>query len=218
MRYFQITIARLRKLEEAWRSSLNRFRGPAPMGLAIAHMVAESNGQKTPTIRDARRRPIGLMGIPRREGLRFKYTETYLEIPVNNLYVWALKTNKDAHALHTKYTTTWTTANYDFWLAVRLVFVLGDTTFDNLVADAKSSGDAYTGMSGVQSWVRTKMAKNKRYGRYGYRELKYLMDHLDDVRNAMVRIDGPDRASYAFSEAPTLSPGAPHTVLEATAY
>jgi hypothetical protein len=218
MRYYQVTIARLRKLDETWRTTINRFRGPAPVGLAVAHMNAESNGQTEPTIRDAQRRPIGLMGIPRLVGLRFKYDEDYLKVPVNNIYVWSRKTNLDAHALHNKYGSTWTTPDYDFWLAVRLVFILGDTTLDNLIAAAKSSGDAYTRIAGVQTWVRTKMDKTKRFGRHGYRDLKQLMDHLDDVRNAMVRIDGPDKASYAFSEAPPLSPGAQHTILEATAY
>lgn len=218
MRYYQITDARLRSLETTWRSTINRFRGPAPLGLAVAHMVAESNGQTEPTIRDARRRPIGLMGIPRLVGLHFRYTEDYLKIPVNNIYVWALATNRDARNLHEMYSTTWTTPDYDFWLAVRLTFILGDITFKHLTNAALADGSAYARTTGIQSWVRTKMEKNQRFSRYGHRDLSYLMDHLDVVRNAMTRIDGVDKASYAFSEAPPLSPGAPHTVLEATAY
>ncbi len=212
MKYYQITSPRLQTLTTSWQATLNRFRGPAPLGLALAHMVAESNGQTEPTIRDARRRPIGLMGIPRLVGLRFRYTEDFLKVPVNNIYVWALKTNQDARLLHATYPTAWTTPNYDFWLAVRLIFVLGDTVFKNLATAASANTAA------IQSWVRTQMKKTRRFGQHSHRDLTQLMDHLDTVRTAMVRVDGPDKASYAFSEAPALSPGAPHTVLEATAY
>lgn len=218
MKYFQVTIARLNALDSAWRGTVNRFRGPVPMGLAIGHMLAESNGVTDPAIRDARRRPVGLMGIPRLVGLRFKYSEDFLKVPVNNIYVWSLKTNKDAQYLHQTYKSTWATPDYDFWLAVRLLFIVGDVTFSNIVTTAKASGDAYTRVSGIQTWVRTKMDKTKRFGSYGYRAMTRLMDHLDALRNAMVRLDGSDKVSYAFSEAPTLSPGTPATVLEATAY
>jgi len=218
MKFFQITIARMRSLEETWRSSINRFRGPIPLGLAIGHMIADSNGVAEPTIRDAIRRPIGLMGIPRLTGLDFKYTEEFLVKPVNNIYVWARALNKEALRVHTAHASTWATPDYDFWLAVRLSFLLGDTTFDNVIAAAVADGSTYKKISGMQTWVRTKMDRTKRFGRHRYRDMNCLMDHLDGMQNAMLRIDGPDKASYAFSEAPPLTPGTVVTAVEATAY
>lgn len=206
MKYYQITTARLRTLEQTWRKTINKFRGPAPMGLVLAHMLAESNGKTAPLINDIKRQPIGLMGIPLRVGSRFKYDETSLKVPTNNIYVWSLNTNLDAQYIHKTYPTTWTTPDYDFWLAVRLLFTLGNTAFNNLVNAAKSANSAYTHISGIQTYIRTNGIKGN---------FPYLMNHLDDVRTAMELIDGKNRASYAFSEAPTLSPGAPHTVLEA---
>jgi hypothetical protein len=213
MKLYPITTARLRTLEQTWQKTINRFRGPAPMGLALAHMLAESNGKTEPLIWDARRRPVGLMGIPLRVGSRYKYDETYLKVPVNNIYVWSLKTNDDAQYLHQTYPTIWTIPDYDLWLAVRLLFIMGNTSFNNLLTAAKADGSIYTRVSGIQLWVRTRMGKTKPFG-LTLRKIVEIMDHLDDIRRAMQIIDGKDHASYAFSDAPTLSPGAPYTVLE----
>lgn len=214
MKYYQITTARLRSLEQTWQKTINRFRGPAPMGLALAHMLAESNGKTEPLINDVKRRPVGLMGIPLKIGSRFKYDETALKVPTNNIYVWALKTNQDAQYIHNMYTTYWSIPDYDFWLAVRLLFIIGNTAFNNLIITAKKDGSTYTRISGIQLWVDTLMNKTKQFG-MTRRQMSQVMNHLDSVYFAMKLIDGKDHASYAFSEAPTLSPGAPHTVLEA---
>lgn len=206
MQFFQITNARLTLLNEKWRTALNRIRGPIPLGLALSHMVAESNGNTDPTIRDTRRYPLGLMQIPRRIGRRYKYTETSLKISTNNLYVWSLKTLQDSSLIHQNY-SWWTTAARDFWLAVRLHFILDHQPFTNLLTAAAAAGSSYKSTSGVQSWIRTQMEKTKRFGPFHYRDLINIARHLDEMRDAMQFIDGPDKASYAFTDAPALSPG-----------
>lgn len=212
MKFFQITAARLRTQETSWRATINRFRGPAPLGLALAHMVAESNGNEDPTVRNLHKRPVGLMQIPLRLGRRHGYTQDDLQTPVNNIYVWALLANKDAAYLHTTYATWWSSATYDFWLAVRLMFIMGSKPLTGLFDAAHTAGASYRSMNGVQTWVRTKMNDTKKFGSYSRRTLLRLMDHIDDVRTALVTIDGPDKASYAFTDAPAVTPGIPMTV------
>jgi len=175
-------------------------------------MVAESNGQEDPTARDLHRRPVGLMQIPLRLGRKNGYNANDLKTPVNSIYVWALLINKDAAFLHASFPTWWTSANYDFWLAVRLLFIMGSQPFLGLLQTVHDAGAAYRSTGGVQAWVRTKMYSTQRFGRYDRSTLLRLMDHLDDVLTALVTIDGPSKASYAFSDAPPVTPGIPMTV------
>lgn len=213
MKFFQVTPTRVRALEAKWRSTINRLRGPIPLSLAIAHMVAESNGVEEPTIRDAQRYPLGLMQIPRRIGTRFKYDETALKVPTTSIYVWTLKTLNDSAYVHANYASWWSSATYDFWLAVRLFFIMDSKAFNALLKAALDDGSSYKSLSGVQSWVRTKMEKTQRFGLFTQRDLTRIMQHLDEVKAAMILLDGPDKASYAFTDAPALTPGTPLSVL-----
>jgi len=215
-RLFQITPARLRALEKTWRSTINRFRGPVPAALGIAHMVAESNGDEDPTIRDATIRPIGLMQIPYREGRRRGYTETTLLNTTNNIYVWALKSNTDAAFLHNTYPSAWTEPNYDFWLAVRLVFIVGQNIFSDLYTAAAAGTSPGAIVTAIQSWITNTMTSTQRFGTFRASDLLRISDHLDKVRSALNSLDGPNKVSRAFTEAPTISPGNEIDVLYTT--
>ncbi len=124
MRFYTVTTQYLRDLETKWRAVINRFCGPIPSGLGISHMATLTNGNEDPVIKDSRTRPLGIMAIPWRMGQKYGYKENDLKKPVNNIYVWAIKTNKDAITLHRDYPTIWTVANYDFWISVHLCFLM----------------------------------------------------------------------------------------------
>lgn len=211
MKLRQITLARLRALETKWRATINKYRGPAPLGLAVASMVAESNGDEDPTLLDPLRRPVGIMQVSLRDGRKFGYGETVLKDTTNNIYVWCLKTNKDAQQLKANF-AWWSEAKYDFWLAVRAAFVLGFPTMMRIFATAELLRDA-TSTAAVQTYLRT---TKKRFGAFSPHDLSHLADHLDEVRTAMTTIDGPDQASYAFFDAPPAAPGGKLALANAT--
>lgn len=207
MTFYQVTLARLRLLEAKWREVINRFRGPIPMGLAIVHMVAESNGDTDPRARDLRRRPIGLMQVPLRDATRVKYNETALKDPTTNIYVWTLITNQHAQQIKTAFSSWWTWPSWDFWCAVRLVWILGLTNTTNLFNAAQASGSEFASAMGSMAWVRTRMSNTQRFGTFDKRTLMKVADHLqDDVLTALNHIDGPRAVPYAFFDAPTIAP------------
>jgi hypothetical protein len=173
------------------------------MGLAMAHMNAESNGETDPTIRDATRRPRGLMQISRRDGARWGVKEDDLVNTTKNIYVWCNKTNRDAELLHNDY-SAWTQAGQDFWAAVRLVFIIGRINFDKLVSEASASNTTNGITAALQTYVRE---NNARVGRFNRRDLRRIADHLDDVFCAMTLIDGPNKISDAFTAPPAITPG-----------
>lgn len=201
MKLYQITSSRLRTLETKWRATINKYRGPVPLGLAVASMVAESNGDTDPTMLDPKRRPIGIMQLSLRDGRKLGYPETALQDTTNNIYAWCLKTNRDAQQMKTHF-TWWTSATYDFWLAVRAAYILGFPTVTRVFAAAEQGGASST--ADVQTYLREEA---RRVSTFSPQDLKQIAAHLDDVRTAMTSIDGPDHASYAFSDAPATAPG-----------
>ncbi len=203
MKFYQVTDTKLRTLEAHWCNVLNRVRGPIPVGLAMAHMNAESNGVPDPPILDATRRPRGLMQISRRDGVRWGVKEDNLINTTKNLYVWCNKTNRDAELLHNDY-SAWTQAGQDFWAAVRLVFIIGRINFDKLVSGASASKTTNGITAAIQAYVR---ANNVRVGRFSRRDLRRIADHLDDVFHAITIIDGPNKISDAFTAPPAITPG-----------
>jgi hypothetical protein len=207
MKLFQVTLARVRTLEAKWRSTINKYRGPIPLGLAVASMVAGSNGDEDPVMLDASRRPIGIMQIPLRDGRKLGYGETVLKDTTNNIYVWCLKTNRDAQTMKTNFSSWWSEAKYDFWLAVRTAYLLGFPAVTRLFAAVETAGKTST--ADVQTYLREEA---RRVGNFSPRDLKQIADHLDEVRTAMVMTDGPDQASYAFFDAPAAAPGGTNAI------
>lgn len=193
---------------------MNKFRGPIPTGLAVAHIVAESNGAATPVVRDAKR-SIGMMRIPYRVGLRHGCTKEELEEPIKNLYVWCVQTNKDSERLHKEYPSSWTHANYDYWLSLRLIYKMGFTSYNNLAANVVNTATTNQITTAIQSWIRTSMPKMQRFGTFRARDLQRIADELDLFRNAMVLLDGPNKVSTSFSRAPVKNPGGEFEVMRA---
>ena len=210
----QVTTARLQAIDRRWRATVNKFRGPIPTGLAVAHIVAESNGAATPVVRDAKR-SIGMMRIPYRVGLRHGYTREELEEPVKNLYVWCVQTNKDSAQLHKEYPNNWTQANYDYWLSMRLIYKMGFASYNNLAAKIINTATVNQITTAIQSWIRTSMPKMQRFGTLRARDLLRIADELDLFRNAMVLLDGPNKISTLFSRAPAQNPGGEFEVMRA---
>jgi len=194
-------------MDRKWRTHVNKYRGPIPAGLAIAHIVIESNGDATPIVRDAKR-SIGMMRIPYRIGLALGYTEEDLEDPIKNLYVWCVQTNKDSARLHKEYPSTWTRPNYDYWLSLRLIYVLGFTSFNNLAAKVSSTTTTDQLTADIQAWIRNSMSSTQRFGTFRARDLLRIADELDLFRKAMQLLDGSDNnTSTLFSRAPEQVPG-----------
>jgi hypothetical protein len=207
----QITTARLQRLDRRWRSTINKYRGAAPVGLAIAHMNAESNGDADPIVRDAKR-STGIMRVPFRAGKTYGYTEDELKDPVKNIYCWGLLTNANSQRLSRQFSTSWTGANYDFWLSVRLIFVIGFTSYEKLFAKtytttAAINPAANTTTAGMQSWIRNEMPSTQRFGTFNRRDLRRIADELDAFTKAMNLLDGLNKISVNFTMAPTITPG-----------
>lgn len=207
MSFYQITAPRLRRLEATWAGTFGRFHGAAPVELGIAHMLAESNGAADPVVRNIRTRPVGIMQVPYRVGRRYGYVEEKLKDPLNNIYVWGLATNDDSKYLHRTYPSWWLEPNLDFWLAVRLLFVLGHTVFDHLLLTVHESGMVDDSIAGVQEWVRTQMRPTQRFGVFNRQTLRRTMDHLDEVNGALVRAHGASFISTSFNKDPVAAPG-----------
>lgn len=207
----QITTVRLQALDAQWRTVINKYRGAAPVGLAIAHMTAESNGDTAPIIRDTQR-STGIMRIPFRVGKKYGYSEKELEDPVKNIYCWGLLTNADSQRLIRQFNKSWTKPNYDFWLSVRLLFVIGFANYEKLFAktypttgDITAATDATT--AGLLNWIRNDMTRTQRFGTFNYRDMQLIADELDNFTKAMTLLDGIDRIGNNFTMAPTVTPG-----------
>ena len=212
----QITTARLRLLDQRWRSVIHKYRGAAPVGFAVAHMIAESNGVEAPTVRDAKR-STGIMRVPFRIGKQHGYTEEQLEDPVKNIYSWGLLTNANSQRLSRQFAKSWTKANTDFWLSVRLVFVLGFPSYEKLHAlvfpkttDITAAVNKTTAT--IQSWIRNTMKSTQHFGTFNARDLRRIADELDKFTLAMTLLDGPNKVGTHFTMAPAVTPGG---VLEA---
>jgi hypothetical protein len=210
-RFYKITRPRLLALGNKWAPTLNRFRGPIPVGLGIAHMIATTNGDEDPTLRDAQLRPVGLMQIPYREGRRLRYVEKDLKDSTINLYVWCLLANNHAEWLHENY-ARWTMPNIDFWQGVRLVFIVGRTNFANLYTAAKNAGyyaedSNFAPTAGIMEWIQTQQTLTQQFNGLSRADLRRIVDHLGEVRTAIQMLDGLNWISARFSEGPTVAPG-----------
>jgi hypothetical protein len=174
-------------------------------------MNAESNGVTAPVIRDTKR-STGIMRVPFRVGKTYGYTEEELEDPIKNIYCWGLLTNADSQRLTRQFDKSWTKANYDFWLSVRLIFIVGFTSYEKLFNKTytttnaiKTAVDATT--AGIQSWIRNTMTSTQRFGKFNRRDLRRIADELDDFTKAMTLLDGPNKVGTLFTIAPTITPG-----------
>jgi hypothetical protein len=167
-------------------------------------MLAESNGDKDPTLRDGQLRPVGLMQVPYREGRRLRYVEKDLKDTSINMYVWCVLANEHAQWLHENY-SDWTTPDIDFWMGVRAIFILGRTNFANLYALVTNAG--LSKMTGVISWIRTQQTATQRFNGLSRTDLRRTADHLEEVQSAIKTLDGPRWVSERFSEGPTVAPG-----------
>jgi hypothetical protein len=210
----QITTARLHAIDRKWRSVVNKHRGPIPTGLVVAHIVAESNGDATPVVKDAQR-SIGMMRIPYRVGLKHGYTEEDLEDPIKNIYVWCMQTNKDSERLRNEYTSSWTEANYDYWLSLRLIYTLGFKNYNNLAAKVVNTATTNQLTAAIQDWIRISMPKLQRFGTFRARDLRRIADELDLFKNAMILLGGPNKVSKRFFQAPEQAPGGEFEVMRA---
>lgn len=208
MIFWQLTPARMRRLDTLWGSIIQRYRGPIPRSLALAHMLAETNGQENPPQRDVKKRPVGLMHLSLRDANAWGYTEETLTQGPFNIYLWCKKTNQDAEYIHRTFTAWWTQATLDFWLALRAGFILGLSTLTNLFQTAAQEGSTYQSTAGVVQWIRTRLDKTKRFETFAYRHLQQLADHLDSVRVHMTHFGDATAPSTAFyaSAAPTPQP------------
>lgn len=207
----QITTARLRLLDQRWRSTINTYRGAAPVGFAVAHMNAESNGVLAPTIRDAKR-SIGIMRVPFRVGRKYGYTEEQLEDAVKNIYCWGLLTNADSQRLSRQFSKSWSVPSRDFWLSVRIVFVIGFPSYEKLYAKVFPTTGAVTTAADVttaaiQTWIRNTMTSTQRFGTFNARDLRRIADELDKFNDAMTLLDR--KVGTLFTMAPAVTPGGP---------
>lgn len=207
MKFHQIKTARLLQLGASWHTTITRLIGAPPSGYGIVHMAAESNGKESPVIRDRKRWPVGIMQVPRRIGQRWGRTTEELEDPTTNIYTWALQTNRDSNYIHETYASDWTVADADFWLAVRLYWILGQTVFDRLYGTARAVGTAYRKTAGLQSWVRTQMSPKQHFGRHTYKDLQGKIDHLDNFKAGLTTLEGANFKTKSFTEPPAVTPG-----------
>jgi len=188
---------RLRELGVLWNATLDRWRGPAPRSLGLAHMAAETNGSADPPTRDATQRTVGIMRLRVAEVSHLGQTEVAARDPQQNLYLWCQLANDYGRQLHAQYATWWTRADLDFWAAVRIVFVLGLNSAEKLFTTVNQAGAAYRSTAGVQQWIRT-LGQGHRFGRFGPFELRQLAKHLDDVIAGMVALDGANYIAAHF--------------------
>jgi hypothetical protein len=150
------------------------------------------------------------MGIPVLQGQRLGYTQDQMREGETSVYLWAVTFNKNGIQLRGLYPTLWTEPTYDFWLSVRLVFVLGLQTYQALVTEVQKTGAA-SGTTNItadiQNWITNVMPDTQKIGTQNKLSLTRISNELDDFRRSTQSLDGPDRASSSFGLAPTINPG-----------
>ena len=196
---YQITEPRLRELDESWGGTFNRSRGPVPRSLGLCHMLAETDGIEQPVTHDLTRRTVGIMRLALRDTLRLGYQETAARDAHTNIYLWCKLANQNAEWLHTKFASWWAIPNLDFWLAVRLLFMLGPTTTGNLFA-AVSQMVTERSTAAVLNFLRVATSPTLRFGSYNRTDLLALIAHLDAVLRGMQALDGSNYVATHFSE------------------
>ena len=215
--YYPITDSKLTSSRQKWQTLLRKHGGVAPVGLGLAHMIAESNSEVNPTVRDIHRYPLGLMQVPLRTGKAHGQNEETLRQPEINLYIWSQITNQDANALHVACPGTWSTPNLDFWTAVRLYWIVGRTVFDNLRTTALKDGAEFTGTAGLIAWITTRMAPTQRFGKFSRALLTKIASHLTSVWDTMIKVHGPAYTTPHWSSGAFTTPGNYFSILEAGA-
>jgi hypothetical protein len=199
---FDLNPTRLQQLAALWGTLLDRWRGPVPRSLGLAHMTAETYGNPSPSSRDLTQRTVGLMRLRVADVQRLGQTEESATDPTLNLYLWCRLANEYGQWLHANFSAWWTAANLDFWLAIRIVFMLGQPSTGNLFTTVAAAGTAYRSTAGVQQWIRTQ-TQGKRFGRFGPFELRQLANHLDEVLRVMTAFDGAHYvAPHFFASVP----------------
>lgn len=199
--FYQITTPRLRSLDAKWRGVINRYKGAAPSGLGVAHMTAESNGNEDPVNRDVRWKPTGIMQVPLRRATKLGYNATTVLTPVNNIYVWGRITNDDANLLKNDY-DWWAEANLEFWLTVRLYFILREKAFTSLVRQSSA-----TSLTELQTWITDTMLPSGHVGTYTRRKMVEFSAHIDSMRRALQSLEGPAHITPLFSKRVIVAPG-----------
>lgn len=217
MKFFSLSIPRLRAFNTKWRTAFTSLRLVIPPGLGVIHLVALSDGNEDPPQKDIRYCPIGLMQIPRRTGQRLGFKSEDLKKTPNNIYAWAKMTNQDARTLYNINQALWTRPTYDFWLTVHLMFLM-QTSFSTLWEYANpttaNTDHIFTLLLG---WIAA-MDKTSHVGHFQYRDMQILARHLESAQKALIALDGPDHATAAFgSEMSVPSRGSVMTVLQTSA-
>ena len=197
---FQITLDRLRTLDQLWGRAFNGRRGPVPRSLGLCHMLAETDGNNDPVTRDTIYRTVGIMRLKLQDALRLGYDEVSVRDAHTNIYAWCKLANQYAKNLHQQFPTWWSQADLDFWLGVRLALILGPVVTENLLTAANSAGTDYRSTNGVQAWIRTLMRPTQHFGINRQFDLLRIADHLDQVLLGMQQLDGPNYVSTSFSE------------------
>jgi hypothetical protein len=178
-------------------------------------MAAETNGKPMPTTRNATQRTVGIMRLRVPDVQALGETEQTAADPILNLYLWCRLANTYGQWLHETFSRWWPTANLDFWLAIRLVFVLGQASARNLITTVDAAGAAYRSTAGVQQWLRT-LGQGKRFGHFGPFELRQLMNHLDDIRVAIAALDGAGYVTSRFFATPSVFKSMPGATSQVT--
>jgi hypothetical protein len=196
---YQVTETRLRELDASWSATLQRFRGPVPRSLGLCHMLAETNGNPEPVTHDPTRRTVGIMRLTLLDTTRLGYQEAAALDPRTNVYLWCKLANQNAETLHRLFSTWWTNANLDFWLAVRLFFIVGPAVITNLFNTVARANRNYHSTVAVLNWIRTEMPAATRFGAYNRFQLLQVATHLDQVLAGMCALDGPRYTAAHFS-------------------
>lgn len=197
--FYQITTPRLQELDRQWGAVFNTSRGPVPRSLGLCHMLAETNGVEQPVTHSTAHRTVGIMRLNLRDTVRMGYEETTAQDARTNIYLWCRLANVNAGALHTSFLGWWQKPNLDFWLAVRLFFVLGPTPSKNLLTTVGRVGPEHRSTAGVIDWIRTMATPTQRFGQFSRFDLLQLADHLDSVLVGMSSLDGPQYVAAHFN-------------------
>lgn len=207
----QVTTQLLNKLR-VWDAQLNKHRGAAPLGYALAHMAVESGGDATTSY--ARGHLTGIMRVTWRTAKKYDYSVEDLLNPTINIYCWGRSINEISRDLYTKRISLWTKPNQDFWLNVRLVYVLGIKSYEKLLDLVLTSKETEENavdkvLETVQYWVRNNMKATQHVGSYKQRELAKKLLNLQGFTKAMEYVN--EVSDLVYFRAPSQAPDAAGT-------
>lgn len=213
LRFLNITSAKLRVLRNAWETTFNKFRGPIPLGYALCHMATESGGIDVPNFRGKGHNAIGIMQLPQSVVNQFSYSRDELLEPTKNIYVWCSKINNDGQYLKDTFPTFWEKANKDYWLATRLMFILGQKNTTNLIKAVQAHNSSASTTADILAWIIGSMGTAKSFGGFNLRHMFAIVKNIQSIDDFSTLIDGKNKESYAFYDSVPLSPGARINVL-----